>query len=57
MEAQHLYHAIRASFLAKLGHPAEARAAYQHAAELAQCNAERTFLQGQSRKHDGEVRE
>lgn len=45
LEAQHLYHAIRASFIAKLGHPAEARAAYQRAAELAQCSAERDFLQ------------
>ncbi|MEZ5384104.1 MAG: sigma-70 family RNA polymerase sigma factor [Prosthecobacter sp.] len=53
LEAQHLYHAIRASFIAKLGHPAEARAAWQRAAELAQCDAEREFLQGQSRKHDG----
>jgi RNA polymerase sigma factor (sigma-70 family) len=45
LEAQHLYHAIRASFIGKLGHPAEARAAYQRAAELAQCSAERDFLQ------------
>lgn len=45
LEAQHLYHAIRASFIEKLGHPAEARAAYQRAAELAQCSAEREFLQ------------
>ena len=49
LEAQHLYHAIRASFIAKLGHPAEARAAYQRAAELAQCDAEREFLQNQAR--------
>lgn len=48
LEAQHLYHAIRASFIAKLGHPAEARAAYQRAADLAQCDAEREFLQSQA---------
>lgn len=48
LEAQHLYHAIRASFIAKLGHPAEARAAWQRAAELAPCDAEREFLQGQA---------
>jgi RNA polymerase sigma factor (sigma-70 family) len=46
LEAQHLYHAIRASFIAKLGHPAEARAAWQRAAELAPCDAEREFLRG-----------
>jgi RNA polymerase sigma-70 factor (ECF subfamily) len=49
LEAQHLYHAIRASFIAKLGHPAEARAAYQRAADLAQCDAEREFLQSQAK--------
>lgn len=48
LETQHLYHAIRASFISKLGHPAEARAAYQRAAELAQCDAEREFLQGRA---------
>lgn len=48
LEAQHLYHAIRASFIAKLGQPAEARAAYQLAAGLAQCDAEREFLQTQA---------
>jgi RNA polymerase sigma-70 factor (ECF subfamily) len=48
LEAQHLYHAIRASFIAKLGHPAEARAAYQRAADLAPCDAERDFLQSQA---------
>lgn len=53
LDAQHLYHAIRASFIAKLGQPAEARAAYKRAAELAPCDAEREFLQGQSREHDG----
>jgi len=45
LEAQHLYHAIRASFLEELGHSAEARAAYQRAAALAPCDAERDFLQ------------
>lgn len=45
LEAQHLYHAIRASFISKLGHPAEARAAWQRAADLAQCDVEREFLQ------------
>lgn len=49
LETQHLYHAIRASFIAKLGHPAEARAAYQLAAQLAHCEAEREFLEGQAR--------
>jgi RNA polymerase sigma factor (sigma-70 family) len=48
LEAQHLYHAIRASFIAKLGHPAEARAAWQRAASLAQCDAEREFLRCQA---------
>jgi len=47
LEAQHLYHAIRASFIARLGHPAEARAAWQRAAALAPCEAEREFLLGQ----------
>jgi RNA polymerase sigma factor (sigma-70 family) len=45
LETQHLYHAIRASFLEKLGQPTEARAAYQRAAELAPCDAEKEFLQ------------
>jgi RNA polymerase sigma-70 factor (ECF subfamily) len=49
LEAQHLYHAIRASFIAKLGQPAEARAAYQRAADLAPCDAERDFLQSQAK--------
>lgn len=48
LETQHLYHAIRASFIAKLGQPAEACAAYQRAAELAPCDAEREFLLGQA---------
>ncbi|MCB1278424.1 sigma-70 family RNA polymerase sigma factor [Prosthecobacter sp.] len=52
LEAHHLYHAIRASFMSKLGQPAEARAAYLRAAELAPCDAEREFLQAQSREQD-----
>ena len=48
LEAQHLYHAIRASFIAKLGHPLEARAAWQRAADLAPCEAEREFLRNQA---------
>jgi predicted RNA polymerase sigma factor len=53
LEAQHLYHAIRASFLAKLGEPAEARAGYQRASDLAPCDAERTFLRSQAEKAGG----
>jgi predicted RNA polymerase sigma factor len=49
LEAQHLYHAIRASFIDKLGQPDEARAAYQRAADLAQCDVEREFLQNQAK--------
>jgi RNA polymerase sigma factor (sigma-70 family) len=45
LEVRHLYHAIRASFLARLGRSDEARAAYQRAADLAPCDAEREFLQ------------
>ena len=48
LEAQYLYHAIRASFVEKLGRPVEARAAYQRAADLAPCEAEREFLQGKA---------
>jgi RNA polymerase sigma-70 factor (ECF subfamily) len=48
LEAQHLYHAIRASFIEKLGQAAEARAAYQRAADLAPCEVEREFLQGRA---------
>lgn len=48
LDAHHLYHAIRASFIAKLGHPAEARAAWQRAADLAPCDAEREFLKHQA---------
>jgi RNA polymerase sigma-70 factor (ECF subfamily) len=44
LDPQHLYHAIRASFLAQLGRHAEACAAYQRAADLAPCDAEREFL-------------
>ena len=48
LEAQPLYHAIRASFSAALGRPDDARAAYQRAAALARCDAERAFLQRQA---------
>lgn len=48
LETQHLYHAIRASFIARLGQPKAARAAYLRAADLAPCEAEREFLQGQA---------
>lgn len=48
LETQHLYHAIRASFIARLGRPEAARAAYQRAADLASCEAEREFLQSQA---------
>jgi RNA polymerase sigma-70 factor (ECF subfamily) len=44
LEAGHLYHAIRASFMNKLGRHEEARAAYQRAAGLAQCSIEREHL-------------
>lgn len=54
LEAQHLYHAIRASFLVKLGQPAEARAAYQSASELAPCHAERQFLRSQAENAGGD---
>ncbi len=50
IQAQHLYHAICASFTAKLGQPAEAQAAYRRAAALAQCEAEREFLLNQARE-------
>lgn len=48
LETQPLYHAIRAHFNTSLGHTADARAAYQRAAELAQCEVERKFLQGEA---------
>lgn len=44
LEDQHLYHAIRASFMTQLGRTEEARAAYQRAAELARCDVERGYL-------------
>jgi RNA polymerase sigma-70 factor (ECF subfamily) len=46
IDSQHLYHAIRGSFLSQLGQDAEARAAYRHAADLAPSEAERGFLRG-----------
>lgn len=50
LETQHLYHAIRASFLTPLGRHSEARAACQRAAALAPCDAEREFLLRQTRQ-------
>jgi predicted RNA polymerase sigma factor len=47
--AQHLYHAIRASFLAGLGRAEDARAAYRRAADLARCDAKREHLAARSR--------
>jgi predicted RNA polymerase sigma factor len=54
LEAQHLYHAIHGSFMAKLGHPAAARAAYERASALAPCDAERKFLRSQAENAGGE---
>jgi predicted RNA polymerase sigma factor len=48
--AQHLYHAVRASFLASLGRTDEARAAYRLAADLARCELERGYLAAESRR-------
>ena len=48
LQKQHLYHAIRAGLLASLGRAAESRAAYQLAADLAPCAAERGFLLGKA---------
>ena len=47
LEQQHLYHAIRGSFMAKLGQIDEARTAYQQAAELTRCDVERDYLLGE----------
>jgi RNA polymerase sigma-70 factor (ECF subfamily) len=41
----HLFHAIRADLLARLGHPAEAAAAYAEAIELSRNEAERELLE------------
>lgn len=46
IDSQHLYHAIRASFLSQLGKEEQARTAYQQAADLAPGEAERAFLEG-----------
>jgi len=46
LEKQHLFHAIRGTLLAGIDRPIEARAAYQQAADLAPCAAEREFLLG-----------
>jgi RNA polymerase sigma-70 factor (ECF subfamily) len=40
----HLYHAIRADLLRRLGRPADATAAYETAIDLAANEAERAFL-------------
>ncbi|MCA1963617.1 MAG: sigma-70 family RNA polymerase sigma factor [Prosthecobacter sp.] len=56
LEALHLYHAVRASFIAELGHHAEASAAWQQAAELAPCEAEQQFLNAQMHSPSAEVR-
>ena len=43
-----LYAELKGDALIASGKPAEARAAYQRAADLAQCDAEREFLQSQA---------
>jgi RNA polymerase sigma-70 factor, ECF subfamily len=45
LDAQHLYHAIRADLLQRLGRDAEAAAAYDAAIARAENGAERAFLQ------------
>jgi RNA polymerase sigma-70 factor (ECF subfamily) len=49
----HLFHAIRADLLRRLGRDAEARAAYEAAFELTDNAAERDFLQRRRRSLDG----
>ncbi len=49
LDAHHVWHAVRADLLRRLDRPAEARAAYLRAAELAGNAAERDFLEGQAR--------
>ena len=44
LEISHLYHAIRATFAAELGHTALAIASFRHAAQLATLPAERHFI-------------
>jgi predicted RNA polymerase sigma factor len=44
LDGYHLYHAARADLLRRMGKPAEARAAYRRAHELATNERERTFL-------------
>ena len=46
LERYHLFHAIRADLLRRLGRDGEAAAAYQAAIELAENAAEREFLAG-----------
>ena len=44
LEAWHLYHAIRGTFAAELGHTAEALTHFKQAGDLAQLPAERDFI-------------
>ena len=46
LDRYHLFHAIRADFLRRLGRTADASAAYAAALSLEQNQAEREFLQG-----------
>jgi RNA polymerase sigma-70 factor (ECF subfamily) len=47
---QHLFHAVRADLLRRLGRGAEAAAAYEAALALAGTEAERAFLQRRLRE-------
>jgi RNA polymerase sigma-70 factor (ECF subfamily) len=44
LDIYHYFHAARADLLRRLGRPAEARAAYERALELAHSEPERRFL-------------
>jgi RNA polymerase sigma-70 factor (ECF subfamily) len=44
LDGYHLYHAARADLLRRLGRPADARAAYRRAQELATNERERAFI-------------
>ena len=46
LDGYHLFHAARADFLRRLGHGADARAAYERALDLAGNEVERAFLRG-----------
>jgi len=50
LEQYHLAHAARADMLRRLGRPAEARAAYERALELARQPSERRFLEARLRE-------